>query len=171
MRNGEGGGVAARRRRNRGSISYAMKRRVTHFLTIVSLLLCAALTALWVRSHWCCDEVTYRGPTEAIRFRSYDGDFYFITSRFMVCLPGWTWIYDSKYSPAESGWMDQADLTWRIPFFSLFVWTAAVPYWRLVIPWIRSRAIRAGGYCASCGYDLRGTPVRCPECGTARAAE
>ncbi len=69
------------------------------------------------------------------------------------------------YSP-----FDQAD-----PLGS--AWMVQVPYWLLCIPIAivifrrlrraRTRSIRRRrGLCLSCGYDLRATTVRCPECGT-----
>jgi hypothetical protein len=56
--------------------------------------------------------------------------------------------------------------------------TIVIPIWSLVLPnmvlptlwvylWRRDRKRNRAGFCAVCGYDLRGTPGRCPECGTA----
>ena len=75
--------------------------------------------------------------------------------------------------------------SWNVyaPQFRFTCWTLLVPYWALVVstallPLARTAAAlrRAQrrrrsrrNLCLCCGYDLRATPGRCPECGTAPA--
>jgi hypothetical protein len=51
-----------------------------------------------------------------------------------------------------------------VPYWSLVLLTAPAPLARALTIARRRRRIKAG-LCAECGYDLRATPDRCPECG------
>ena len=57
--------------------------------------------------------------------------------------------------------------TWTItaPLWMLALLGGLLPLVRLVMAVRRSQALRRG-HCTVCGYDLRATPERCPECGT-----
>lgn len=74
---------------------------------------------------------------------------------------------------AAYGWVDVVKysrpvLNLRVPFWGLLLATLVLP-----VAWVAHRRIRTWashrprprGICSTCGYDLRATPDRCPECG------
>jgi len=57
-----------------------------------------------------------------------------------------------------------------MPSLTLPYWLPALPLALFALPWLRRTIIqrrrRQRGCCLHCGYDLRESPDRCPECGT-----
>jgi hypothetical protein len=98
---------------------------------------------------------------------------------------GWWWVADKVEDPAPvsesrtlwnrlgfdfshsvpNGVFQVTDTTVCFPLWPIGVMLAALPALRVRRLLMR---VRPRGHCARCGYDLRATPDRCPECGTAR---
>ncbi|MGE5608945.1 MAG: hypothetical protein ACM359_06810 [Bacillota bacterium] len=71
-----------------------------------------------------------------------------------------TYDHTARVSPKRTIW------TAIVPDWFVVVLTAAMPVVWTLRGWQRVRR-RAAGCCVSCGYDLRASKERCPECGRA----
>jgi len=158
-------------------------------------LLCLAVCGLWLRGHWRGDQFWYPLGEGQICAYSNRGCVLVEVDNFPTGLqpPAWE-IFDSVAAPvtAESfaGFVGGAG-RWsvRLLGFALGEFSAGslpvryrvavIPYWFLAllfaaapIHWARVLRLwrrHGGGHCRACGYDLRATPGRCPECGTPAA--
>jgi hypothetical protein len=184
-----------------------MLRRLFTLLSALSLLLCVAVAALWVRSFfvsdrffhswfaargpwtdWMQDEVQvgrgglgfgrlvqsattaeYQRRMEALLIGA--GGRPFFHERRTPAYPnlktsskqprfGFKYASFENFRPTptpSSAWGFEL----VVPLWAVFLWLAALPAWR---GW-RARRRYGAGMCQRCGYDLRATPGRCPECG------
>ena len=74
-------------------------------------------------------------------------------------------------APPGKPWARQGTL--RLPLWFLLGLFVPLPAWWLITARRRRRARlrQQEGLCPICGYDLRATPGRCPECGAAPSGE
>ena len=93
-----------------------------------------------------------------------------------MVLPAWGWKFDIR-PPSRITMNQNAAFDWtrqKQPGASYI--RLVMPLWELaaifaLVPsvWFLFRPRRAPGLCVACGYDMRATPDRCPECGLATA--
>jgi hypothetical protein len=171
------------------------RRRLFNFLTLLSLLLCLATVALWMRSYSRRQALllfaTSPGWIERLAIESLVGELSLSYDQFLGGTEDSGWIYEvsSPYSVTTHGELLREYPRPRSATFLGFgydfyysrstdhparaIW---FPHWFLalilaVLPALRLRNLLRTrrrnriGLCPHCGYDLRASPSRCPECG------
>jgi hypothetical protein len=171
-----------------------VKRFLFNVLAGISLLLCAMVVAVGIRSWWIDDCATSRTDSAVdawlYTIQSSRGTLDFTIARIPGHLPGrplnarswwlpWPWrdaVSDPEGEPAypRALWFVTDVSTYGLSGKDMGRVGLVVPDWFFVVTtsalptiWFWKRRSRPRGFCLHCGYDLRATPDRCPECGTA----
>ena len=168
-----------------------MRRRLLNLLTALSLLLCAAVCALWVRSYWSAATFDwwsvgaggYEFRVRGASARAGSVGFYVADYPPGLCRGSYPLHYHryrtegflppahrklgfaiERSSPAP-GQADVSWRAWRVPCWFLLLAFAVAPA-RQTARAVSEARLRRRGLCPACAYDLRATPGRCPECGS-----
>jgi hypothetical protein len=164
--------------------------------TAASLVLCVAAGALWVRSYFVGDGVVWKPGDAPPYYRAYAGRGVVRLGSGQYDFPHAAYLdYSASPAPVRQTGFHPGTLAHRLSFDlhrgpdskGMPTRDALFPLWSVVLaagvpPAFRARRARRdhrdrtrrrrakAGRCTSCGYDLRASPERCPECGAANAS-
>jgi hypothetical protein len=158
-----------------------LARHTFSALTMLSLLLSAATVVLFVRSFTRNDHIAYVYSTGVVSLGSVDGVFALGHGRSLsqrATSTGWR-IGTNAFNPDASFWDNHgfahqhevfsgaaAIDRWTVPHWCVTVLLLIPPLATAIRRRLRRRRVESAR-CSNCGYDLRATPHRCPECGLA----
>jgi hypothetical protein len=160
-----------------------VKRSLLNVLVGMSLLLGIASAAVWVRSYWMMSGAVFGTRHSGDLIWAESGRFWFQcqpqvtdSGSFLYAGEMLNVAVDLNAEPLQPTF--QAGGYEYGHYFTSMAhdcWWFSFPCWWLVILCIvpvgtiiftrRWPNMRSGGQCRHCGYDLRATPDRCPECG------
>ena len=165
-----------------------MAYRLLKLLGVLSLVLFVAACVLWARSYWVADTVARFWSVHYVEVASAGGGVE--VRRFTYPRPAprspqelrvrYEWRPPRPGRGTVGGRLGFGRSSFRRPDGAYVMTLYVAPWWSLALLaalpaapqlWAfrraRARQRRAdAGLCARCGYDLRATPGRCPECGT-----
>lgn len=147
-----------------------LRRRIFNWAALISLFVFLAACALWMRSYWAYDVLNSPLPGKA------DIRIFVLTSHGSVGIGMAKFNLGGIYTSGR-----QNVLTFVQHRFAGFAWETTdlesdifVPIWFVsmataILPLLRifRRHKVIEGMCRTCGYDLRASSDRCPECGSA----
>lgn len=169
-----------------------MIRRLHTFIAATSLLLCISAVAFWTRSDERRDEVRFHWRAIAYALASDKGrvgidnqpqvqEFSETIERAVSAVNGATMAYRGGSDGNDPYLANAVQANNRLDALirkgSPVASRHAIPYWvivlgSLVLPavwalrWHQRKLRIAARRCIRCGYDLRASTDRCPECGT-----
>ena len=161
-----------------------MMRRAFTILTAGSLLLCVAAMVVGARSHWRGSLIGWVGERQTLFARMEYGiaavHWHRSDAGANQGALGASWAHPAGLGPPEwpewwqgmgfgyaEGVTEGGNVIrqWRVPLWFIVLCSGGLPVAKAV-SYMRRRRWAARGRCSRCGYDLRATPERCPECGT-----